>query len=273
MNERDERERRPGDGPVPGDDEALAGAWALDALDDDERAAYEERLRRDPAERRAADELREAASLLGAAAAVPPPARLRADVLAAIARTPQEPPAGPSPVAGLAAARRSRRGPSRWAALVAAAGIVVAAVGTGVALDARSDAERARQVAAAQLQQRQDAQETLEQVAALVASGESVTVQASSGGSATVVRAGDRAAVVTAGLPAPGEGHAYQLWLVHDQGVTPAGMLPGAGEQDGPAVALVEGLGAATALGLSVEPAGGSRQPTTTPVVVAPLPA
>ncbi|WP_337062511.1 anti-sigma factor [Kineococcus sp. G2] len=265
---------RPGR-PVPGDDGPLAGAWALDALDDAERAAYEERLHRDADERREADELREAASLLGAAAAVAPPARLRADVLAAIAATPQEPADGPAPVTALAAARRSHRasrGPSRWGALAAAAGIAVAAAGVGVALDARSDAERAREVAAAQREQRQDAQETLEQVAALLASGESVTVQASAGGSATVVRAGDRAAVVTAGLPDPGEGRAYQLWLLQGDEVAPAGMLPRAGGE-GPAVALLPELGRATGVGLSVEPAGGSQQPTTTPVVVAPLPA
>ncbi|WP_432506252.1 anti-sigma factor domain-containing protein [Kineococcus arenarius] len=205
MNERDERQQR------PGDDEALAGAWALDALDDDERAAYEDRLHREPAERRAADELRETASLLAAA-------------------------------------------------------------GIGVALDARSDADRARQVAAAQREQQRAAESTLEQVAALLAPGESVTVEATSGGTATVVRSGDRAAVVAAGLPAPAQGHSYQLWLVAGEEMTPAGLLPGPGG-DGPSVALLPALGPATGVGLTVEPAGGSQQPTTSPVLVAPLPA
>ncbi|WP_432482504.1 anti-sigma factor [Kineococcus esterisolvens] len=273
MSEHEERERRPGAGPVPGDDGSLAGAWALDALSGQERAGYEDRLRRRPEERREADGLRETASRLGAASAVPPPARLRADVLAAIARTPQEPPAGTAPVSSLEVRRRRRGAPSRWSALVAAAGVLVAATGAGVALDARGDAERARQVAEARREQQRTAESTLEQVAALLASGDSVTVQVSSGGTATVVRAGDRAAVIAAGLPAAGEGHAYQLWLVHDHGVTPGAVMPQAGGQDGPAVALVEDLGSATGLGLSVEPAGGSQQPTTTPVVVAPLPA
>ncbi|NAZ87829.1 hypothetical protein GTR00_17260, partial [Kineococcus sp. T90] len=131
-----ERDEERGALPPHGDDEGpLAGAWALDALDDDERAAYEERLRRDPAERREADALREAASRLGVASAVPPPERLRASVLAAVAATAQEPPAGAAPVADLAVQRRRRRGPSRLSALVAAAGVVVAAAGAGVALD------------------------------------------------------------------------------------------------------------------------------------------
>ncbi|NAZ88361.1 anti-sigma factor, partial [Kineococcus sp. T90] len=42
---------------------------------------------------------------------------------------------------------------------------------------------------------------------------------------------------------------------------------------DGRAVALLPRLGAATGFGISVEPAAGSQQPTTTPVVLTTLPA
>ncbi|WP_432495132.1 anti-sigma factor domain-containing protein [Kineococcus gypseus] len=289
-DEREPHEREP-HRPAAGDDTELSGAWALDALDDDERAAYEERLRRERGERREADALRETAARLGAGSAVPPPGHLRAQVLAAIAATPQEPPAqeppgqqppaggrpegepvagGAAPVVDLAERRRARRGPSRWSALVAAAGIAVAAAGTGVALDARGDAERAREVAAAG----RAAEGTLQQVAGLLASGSAstATVQASSGGTATLVRAGDRAAVVTAGLPAPGEGSAWQLWLVQGEAVSSAGLLPAPGG-DGRAVAVLPALDGATGFGISLEPAGGSVQPTTTPVVFTSLPA
>ncbi|WP_432571602.1 anti-sigma factor [Kineococcus sp. SYSU DK005] len=265
--ERGARHRHDDEGP-------LAGAWALDALDDDERAAYEERLRRDPAERLEADALRETASRLGAASAVPPPERLRASVLAAVAATAQEPPAGAAPVADLAVRRRRRRGPSRLSALVAAAGVVVAAAGAGVALDARGDAERAREVAAAQVQRERAEADTLQRVAALLSSpgASTATVPVTGGGTATLVRAGGEAAVVTAGLPAAGPGRAYQLWLVRGDDVAPAGLLPAAGGGDR-AVALLPELGGATGFGISVEPAGGSRQPTTTPVVLTTLPA
>ena len=56
-------------------------ALALDALDADERAAVESRLRSDPAAAAEADRLREAASLLGSLAAATPASDLRSRVL------------------------------------------------------------------------------------------------------------------------------------------------------------------------------------------------
>lgn len=82
------------------DDElrALLGAWAVDALDDDERAAVEDLLARDADAAREAAGLRATAGLLGAAAARPVPVDLRAATLAAAAATPQEPAAAPPTV-------------------------------------------------------------------------------------------------------------------------------------------------------------------------------
>jgi hypothetical protein len=89
-------DRRPGD-RRPGDrhpDDAatreLLGAWALDALDDTDRAAVEDLIARDPDADREARSLRETAAVLGAAVAVPPPDEVRAAVLERVTRTSQE---------------------------------------------------------------------------------------------------------------------------------------------------------------------------------------
>ncbi|WP_432521330.1 anti-sigma factor domain-containing protein [Kineococcus sp. SYSU DK006] len=255
-------------GRHPGDDPLLAGAWALDALDEDERAGYEERLRRHPEERADAESLRAAAARLGEAEAVAPPAHLRGAVLAAIAGTPQEPGGPQEPartqegqrpqVVDLAAERTRRRGPSRWSVLVAAAGVVVAAVGVGVGVGQRGEQQVVAQPSAAQR-----AAELLTAPGARVS-----TVAASSGGTATVVRAGQQVAVLTTGLPAAGAGRDYQLWLVSGDALTSAGMLRVSA--DGSAATVVDAP-SVDAVGISVEPAAGSQQPTTTPVVLAPL--
>ncbi|PRY14717.1 anti-sigma factor [Kineococcus rhizosphaerae] len=254
---------------APQEDPLLAAAWALDALDDDERAAYEERLAAHPEERADAEALRETASRL--AVGVEPPARLRASILDAIAATPQDQPQdqpqghrapGP-PVVDLTAARERRaprRGPSRWSVLVAAAGILVAAAGVGFGLAAQPDeapAPSAQQLA------RQQVGDLLTAPGATVS-----TVAVTGGGTATLVRAEGRIGVLTSDLPVAGTGRGYQLWLATGDTLTSAGMLTVSAAGGS---ATVVDAGRATGVGISVEPAGGSQQPTTTPVVFTPL--
>jgi anti-sigma-K factor RskA len=257
--------------PDPTEDPLLAAAWALDALDDDEREAYERRLSSHPEERADADTLRETASRLGAAAAVEPPARLRTSILDAIAATPQEPrspretPARPvaQPTGGrvlnLDTARTKRsenRRPARWSVLVAAAGIVVAAAGVGVGISARSDRPPA---VSAEQAARQEVADLLTTPGAVVS-----TVAASDGGTATLVRADGRLGVLTTGLPTVGDGRGYQLWLATGDDIASAGMLS---VGSGGSSATVVDAGTSDGVGISVEPAAGSRQPTTTPIV------
>lgn len=72
---------------------------------------------------------------------------------------------------------------------------------------------------------------------------------------------------LTAGLPAAPEGRTYQLWF-DDQGtMRPAGLLP----RDG-ATVMQGAVAGARAVALTLEPAGGSLQPTTTPLLLLPLP-
>jgi len=78
-------------------------------------------------------------------------------------------------------------------------------------------------------------------------------------------------AVVTTGLPALPAGKVYQLWLIGKPKTVSAGLLPAAKNGQTPAV-LATGVVKGDTLGLTVEPAGGSAQPTTTPILALPLP-
>lgn len=254
-------ERRTGTGPT-GDDALLAGAWATDALDDDERAGYEERLRREPDERTAAQELRETAARLGAGSPVEPPERVRHAVLAALGSVAQEAPTAPADDLAVARHRRVARTAAtrrpRWPLLVAAAAVVVAGAGVVTSVEARQQASQA-QVAAAS--DRADAEHVVRMMT--TPGREIVSVAATDGGSATVVRAGTGACVMGS-LPAVAGDRTYQVWLVGGSGITSAGLLT-----DPTAPYFLTGAEAASAIAVSVEPEGGSQQPTTTPVVVA----
>ena len=77
-----------------------------------------------------------------------------------------------------------------------------------------------------------------------------------------------RAAFTVAGLtPAP-EGRTYQLWYVGtDEVARSAGLLTG--DRDGRGELLLDGnANSAAAVGMTLEPAGGSPRPTTDPIVV-----
>jgi anti-sigma-K factor RskA len=60
-------------------------------------------------------------------------------------------------------------------------------------------------------------------------------------------------------MPAPPTGKAYQLWLIHGTAPTSAGVMA-AGANSG--TALLPAINGADALGVTLEPAGGSLTPT-----------
>ena len=70
-------------------------------------------------------------------------------------------------------------------------------------------------------------------------------------------------------LPDPGEGRTYQLWLIDDDGPSSAGtFLP----TDGETVVVLDGTAEpGYTVGLTVEPAGGSPEPTGEILVAQPL--
>ena len=236
----------------------LTGVYALGAMDDAERNRYERHLNRCQPCAREVRGLRETATRLAMAVARPTPPQLRERVLAAATRTPQ------LPAVTTRQPRRVARSPwtVRLTAAVAAVG-VAAAIVLGVAqINTRHQLDRV------QAQNRA--------IAAVLAAPDAHVISAptSLGGTATVVVSPARHEMIftTAGLPPPGAAKVYELWLLGPPRTRPAGLLP-APKAGLTAPVLASELRPGDKVGLTVEPAGGSPQPTTTPILVIPLPA
>lgn len=282
---------------------ALSGAYAVDALDDAERARFERHLAECTACQAEVESLVAAASELSVLTEVPPPPSLRAKVLADIAtvrplpplRTPQAdtsddashtpvdhpeapvraqqaPASAPSEPTGRPlgeeraeagpadelAARRSRspRGLARgWRLVVAAATVAVLAVaGFTVWRQVEKDPQQA---IADQVLAAPDATRYGKRLA--------------DGATATIVRSTslEKAVLITSGMPQPPSGKVFQLWLEDATGhMTSAGLMPTGGDK---VVVLAGDATHSKAAGVTVEPPGGSDQPTSAPVALIPF--
>jgi len=92
------------------------------------------------------------------------------------------------------------------------------------------------------------------------------------GRGAVVVSASEGTAVfVGSHLAAPPSGHTYELWYVTGSGAAiPAGTFEPAAS--GRVTTVLDGtVGDATKVAMTVEPAGGSKQPTTAPIMAVPI--
>ncbi|MFI9821902.1 anti-sigma factor domain-containing protein [Streptomyces sp. NPDC052013] len=251
-----------------GDLHTLAAPYALDALEPAERVRFERHLSscgRCAAEVR---DLAEDAVRLAWSTAAPAPPALRERVLAAARATPQE------PVPQRAARTRARQLPpyvwgtqppprSRerqrpallvpFATVTAAAALVVAALFGAQAnrTEDRLNAERDRSREIAHVLAAPDARASTGRDA----QGRTIGVIAS---------ASEESAIVTlGGYGEPPDGRVRQLWLMRPD-AQPRSL--GLFEADTPLVA--SGLDtSATSLAVTVEPDGGSPQPTTQPIV------
>lgn len=245
--------------PVEAGIHTLAAPYALHALPPDEARSFEAHLDRCADCRVEVDEMRETAVRLGVVTAVTPPARMREQVMARIAEVRPLPPR-----------LSDRRVPAlrRWwppvaSALVAAlvAGIVV----LGIRLDdVQDELDRSQQIGA-QMRQLVEADDM--QMVRVGENGESQ-------GTVLMARSLDVAVFIGDGMaPAP-DGHTYQLWLMHDDGgVVSAGVLGGRPPQGQVGPVTARGLAGVNRLGITVEPDGGSPQPTSDPVMLIDLPA
>lgn len=94
----------------------------------------------------------------------------------------------------------------------------------------------------------------------------------SAGGTATVVASPRAAAMVftSVGLPVLPPTSVYELWFIGARGARPAGLVPPAspGMSEATTPVLAPGLSGGDVIGVTVEPAGGSTAPTTSPIVV-----
>lgn len=236
---------------------ALSGAYAIDALDDDERAQFEQHLALCDECRREVAGLQQAGVELAATTAATPSAALRERVLADIARVRPLPPLA-SNVTSLDERRRRHRLPMLVAA---AAAVVVAAGGVVTALQPWSD-EPGVEVAAPDPAQ---AVLTADDAETHASDLEEVDGAAT----ATVVRSRElgQAVIRTQNMPALPRSEVYQLWLRLDGRMEPAGLM-----STTDSTLLLKGDATdAEAIGVTVEPAGGSPRPTTQPIAYFPL--
>ncbi|GAA4672983.1 anti-sigma factor [Streptomyces chumphonensis] len=240
----------------------LTGAYAVHALGDDERDAFERHLAVCEPCAQEVRELAATASRLGLAVATTPSPALRERVLEQITTVRQEPPRVPRQGRG-AGAVRSGRGLSRFVL----AACLAAAVGFGgVAVWQHGEARDAQRRA-------EQAQDRSERLAEVLASGDArvISNELPGGATATVVVSLEqgRAAFLASDMPPPPEGKVYQLWFDHEGTMRPAGLMdPGARDT----AMLMEGpLDGASGMGITVEPPGGSTEPTSEPVAAMPF--
>lgn len=227
---------------------ALSGAYAVDALDDIERARFERHLADCPECQAEVDSLREAAAMLVHAVPTAPPLALRDRVLAEIATI------RPLPPLVEPAIPLSHRRPRRLAPLLAAAA-AVAILGGGVTAVVQpwdNDQSQGLLNAADRVLQAPDAETYTTRI------GDAKV---------TLTRSESlRQAVFTSdNMPAAPTGKDYELWLNRDGEYLPAGLMNG-----GEAVVLLEGDAAeARGAAITVEDDGGSDTdaPTVEPIL------
>jgi anti-sigma-K factor RskA len=240
----------------------LAGAYAMDAVPPADRDAFERHLASCEQCRLEVRGLREATAALASATSVLPPDGFREAVLRAAGKTRQLPPATAVPPTPW------RLGPDlfgwrpRLGVVLAGAVACVLAVAAIVA-----------GISAYGMHSRLDQDQGHDHAVAMVLGAPDATMMSApvtTGGTATVVMSHrERALVFTAAdLRVLPSSESYELWLMGPAGSRPAGMISmsGNGKMAGPMV--VSGLSAGDKVGVTVEPAGGSRRPTTLPVVV-----
>lgn len=233
-------------GPVrstgPADDDLLSFStvYALHALSDADVDAIDRRLSDAPADIAEAfyaevRAVRETMAVIAAATAVEPPAHLRAEVLRQIVG---------DPVRTLPTRPRKRR----WAAaaLAGAAAVVIGigVLGVGIALRPTQTPSAAEQIFAAP-------------------DVRTVSGEIPGGGIATVVfsREKNSGVLVMNNVTPPEQGTVYQMWLIDADGPHSAGTMDP--ETVAPSTtAVLPDLGSSQTLAFTVEPPGGSAQPT-----------
>jgi anti-sigma-K factor RskA len=177
-----------------------------------------------------------------------PSAELGARILDLIATTPQLPPTHDVRHEPHRVPRRRRR---VTAALVAAVALVAAAIVGVVVVQSNTGGMSYQQIA-----QAADAQ----QAKATVTDGGTVMATWSDDLAASAVK--------LLGVGEPGEGRTYELWYVSPDGsATSAGLIP---THPGDWVMLDGSMEHGSAIAITIEPSGGSAQPTSTPIAVIP---
>ncbi len=263
-----------------GDPHNLTGVYALDALDTAaEVARFERHMNRCESCTGEVRGFRETAARLGMAAAQPPPPSLHDAVMAEVVRTRQLPALDDR-------ARHARPGQRltllpRLATAGAALGLAAAVTLAVVLVNTQHQLSQTQQELGQSQQQLSQAKRHLiaaqTQLAAIdavrtAADATLVTKATSIGGRVTIVKsAAKRQLVVTAsGLPPLQAGKVYQLWLIGagTSKIRSEGVLAVHNGRSGPV--LISGVLPGDTFGITLEPSGGTIQPTVQPFVAIP---
>jgi anti-sigma-K factor RskA len=214
------------------DPHSLVAPYALDALDDEEGRSFEQHLAVCERCREELAGLREAAASLAFGAAGPTPPPELKDRILAKARSERD------NVASLPARRRS------WTASLAAAAAIAAAVAIGLGVWTATRPNEGNPLA-----------KVLAQPGAKV-------VPVGNRGAVAVAPNGDAALALTV-PPAP-SGKTYEAWVIRDGEAAPAGIFRG---RDGTTVVELErSVPNGSVIAVTLERAGGVRQPTQKPL-------
>ena len=263
--------------PFRNDLHTLTGVYALDALDTAaEVTRFERHLNRCDSCISEVRGFRETATRLAMAVAQQPPPTLRAAVMADVERTRQVPAVDER-------ARHARRAPRptlvpRLAMAGAALGLAAAVTLAVVLVNTNNQLSQTQQQlnqAQGQLSQAKRhliaAQTQLAAINAVRTAADAtlVTQATKIGGRVSVVRsAAKHQLVVTAsGLPPLRAGKVYQLWLIgaHGNRIRSEGLLAVHNDRSGPV--LISGVLPGDLFGITLEPRGGTVQPTVPPFV------
>lgn len=226
--------------------------YALNAVDELERARSERHLQECPQCREEVAEMHEATAMLALdAPEVRPSPALRANLLEQIQQIPQE-----AAVTHSAAhpAHRGEHGRRRRAVLglVAAAAIVVGGVGV------------------AKVAPWTNSSSSVTNAEARIAKAPDAVRKTAPfrGGTITVVmsRSMNQAVATLTNVAAAGGNTTYQGWYIKSDGPTDAGVLKAEGRS-----VLASKLSGASEFDITIEPAGGSAVPTNTPILAIPM--
>ncbi|MFC9327578.1 anti-sigma factor domain-containing protein [Kitasatospora sp. NPDC057015] len=240
----------------------LTGAYAAHALPETESLAFERHLAQCPACALEVQEFRAALARLGSAETTRVPPELKARVMAGIGSVRQLGPGEPLDERGSGAGGSGRLART-WPRFALAASVAVAVGLGGVAVSEHRSAEQAQRQSA-QLQQQAAA------FGSLLTAPDARTRTAKAGaGVGTVVwsESLDQAGFLAASLPQLPKDKVYELWFNDSGTMRPAGLMPvstGSMLLSGP-------IDGAVGIGVTVEPAGGSPQPTGAPVMLMPF--